>query len=215
MGTRIHVGIGYGLIMSPSQQIQMERFDHSEDSRDLTTTEEIMQDIRVSMAEDRSSDAIFFGEKYQSKAIENDSKPFHIRSCYEYQEEMFGPEKLVLYPYPFGPGKWHRWDDDIDYQMSQIFEKDFDADMTESMWRESQRSFYPYEGKLILDENEPKGYRKADYVETIVGDRKGLKMIPFIPEHLRYFLKHLLRIDGTELEETFLRLRPVFYRWWG
>jgi hypothetical protein len=200
MGIRIKTAIGYGVKLS-AESVNFLRNELYHTETMLEISQKIIADVREYA---QSTDKIWFREKAQEK------DPFNVKDYILFDEEFLFPDRAILLPHPFGK-HWMRNDDNIDYFQAGIFPEL--GDMTDIVWRETKRGIYPYLGLMKANPDKPLGIET--YMESCYMDKPHEHLIPYAPEQLMFYMKHLFGIPEERRVEEHLKLTPVYARWWS
>lgn len=207
MGMRIKTAIGYGLSLDGLDRYWLSNRWSNEDGFDALS-QTIVDDILTNKPKDRSksamtSDHIFFGPKSQEE------RPFSLEKHIFYDDEFFMPDHVLIHPFPFGE-KWSRSDDDIDYFRDLTFQGD---EALQPIWKETKRAIYPYTG--LMRPNPEWHLGIESYMESCYMDGNTTNLTAFVPLQIMFVIKHLFRIPEEELISHFMRITPVYARWWS
>lgn len=210
MGMRVITAIGYGLNIAGMDKTTLRGRWDNEKQFDLKT-DEIIQMVNDTKDEDHDGimmqDRMFFGDKRAAKF------KFNFTECYDYDDEFFDEDYLMLYPHPFG-SDWRRYDDSIDYFQSFLLQEQF-GEPTDTVWKQSRMSLYPYSGLMRKD---PTKFLGVDYYSEPFYTMDSEKMkdaIPHAPLHLMFYIKVLNLVPEDQLLDAFMQLRPTYARWWS
>lgn len=213
MGMRIHVSIGYGFdLTGQNKEHLVNRWEGDESLWDRLS-EEIVEDIRKSQDDSEKSlsmsDRIFFGKNWH-KNDNPERKPFHLGDFVDYDSEFLGEDRIIFRSYPFGR-KWHRYDDDIDYFQAGCFGEL--GEPTDVIWRETKRSIYPHVGLMRPNPDWHMGVES--YMQSCYMDGDTTDLTALVPLQVMFVMKHLLQIPEDRLVEEFMKVKPVYARWWS
>lgn len=206
MGIRMHLAVGYGLDVSDMNKSVIGDFDKLEDP-DLM--QRFFSDVRAyAQVHDDTREKIFFHPDVLAK----NGVP-QIHEMVKYDAEFGLEDKLLLIPIGFHKS-WHRYGDLLD-----IFEYEAYRDFKSDDWMcpefiEKKGTLYPFAGLMRANSDHPLGIE--EYHEPMYLGREDTKdATPTAPRHLYHLIKHLELVPEDQLTETFLKLRPTIYRWFG
>lgn len=209
MGMRIHTEIGFGLNIAGMNPKVLKSMWNDKDAFKRRGQAIVEKMQKNGASPEMRTESMWFSDTYLEKY------PFNLHDMITYNDEFLGEDYLLLKPHPFGKSaKWNRYDDDIDYFHAHAFEQEL-GEPTEIVWRQAQRTIYPYYGLMRKNYASPLGIEH--YTTPLYMDDPELKdtVIPFAPRQLLFYIEALELVERHALLDTFFKLRPTYAKWWA
>lgn len=201
MGIRMRNCIGWGLDVSELDKTILCDFEELEsEDRFAAWREDVLQ---YAKNHDDIMEKMMFHEQMPRATA--------LYQMVQFDEEFGFEGKLLLVPNGYQK-LWMRYGDLLDIFEYEAMKPVEDWGLSE--WVEKPGTLYPFVGLMRANPDKPLGYE--EYWEPCYLNREDMRhAIPKAPAHLWFLIKHLELVPADKITETFLKLRPTFYRYFS
>lgn len=208
MGIRMHKAVGYGLDITGMDRagLSWERLE------DKALYEQFLEEVRAYADEhDDFREKMMFHPKHMEQMKRQ--LPNALYGMVTYDEEFGEADKLLLTPFGYTES-WHRYGDLLDAFEYEAYHYPNGPNWMTTEWIEKKGTLYPFVGLMKANPEKPFGIEEY-WVSCYLDDPKHKDAIPVAPRHLWFLIKILGLVPEDQVTETFLKLRPTFYRRWS